>query len=107
METSSNRLRFTSLTDILFLLVDTGWESLHCFIIEILFQVPMQYEEETNLCCCCIGRGLITMRGHVNKGAFVLGEIIQTQVYVNNMANESVSQLRVELRRVKFCSGNC
>lgn len=58
---------------------------------------PVDYSIDKTLCCWCCASGPITMDLHLEKEAFVVGEVANLRVDITNMANESIESVSVRL----------
>lgn len=61
---------------------------------------PIQLQDEKTICCWCCADGPVTMDVYLERGVFALGEVIKIKVDVENNANVSVEQMKVELKNV-------
>ncbi|XP_023311073.1 arrestin domain-containing protein 3-like [Anoplophora glabripennis] len=58
---------------------------------------PICYSTDKTVCCWCCASGPITMEVHLEKEAFVVGEVAKLRVDIDNMSNERVESVLVNL----------
>nr|XP_023014664.1 arrestin domain-containing protein 3-like isoform X3 [Leptinotarsa decemlineata]XP_023014665.1 arrestin domain-containing protein 3-like isoform X3 [Leptinotarsa decemlineata] len=58
---------------------------------------PISYQDEKIICCCCCASGPITLDVHLQKEAFVLGEVARIRIVVSNLSNENIQGMNVTL----------
>ncbi|XP_023311066.1 arrestin domain-containing protein 3 isoform X1 [Anoplophora glabripennis] len=58
---------------------------------------PVDYSEDKTLCCWCCASGPITMEVHLDKEAFVVGEVVNVRLDITNMSNESIESISAQL----------
>lgn len=61
---------------------------------------PVYYSIDDTFCGWCCGSGCITMDVHLEKTAFVVGEVANVGVDVNNMSSEYISSVSIWLKRI-------
>lgn len=66
----------------------------------LVFQNPIQLQDEKTICCWCCADGPISMDVYLERGVFVLGEPIKLKIDIENSSNESLQQIKVELINV-------
>lgn len=57
-------------------------------------------QDEKTICCWCCADGPITMDVYIERGAFVLGEVMKLRIEVENTSNQSLEQMKVKLKNV-------
>ncbi|XP_018576804.1 arrestin domain-containing protein 3 [Anoplophora glabripennis] len=65
---------------------------------EALWLEPSSYSVDKDVCCWCCTSGPITMEVHLQKEAFVVGEVAKMRVDITNMSNKSIESVRVKLK---------
>ena len=61
---------------------------------------PQRLDEVENIkCCCCFGKGTITMHSTADKTAYLPGETARVTCEAINMSRQNVTAIRASLRR--------
>lgn len=71
-------------------------------IVSIFFQNPVSLSDDKTLCCCCCTSDPITMDVHLEKEAFVVGEVANVKVHITNMSNDSIESVNLILEMVSW-----
>lgn len=58
---------------------------------------PVAYSVDKTICCWCCTSGPITMAVHLEKEAFVVGEVANIRVDISNMSNQNIDSVNVKL----------
>ncbi|XP_023014669.2 arrestin domain-containing protein 3 isoform X2 [Leptinotarsa decemlineata] len=68
-----------------------------------LHLAPVSYQDEKTICCWCCASGPITLDVHLQKKAFVLGEVSRIKIVISNLSNVNIEQINVKLKSVIIC----